>query len=401
LERLARDVASCMHGTAIMKHAVPPESWFEREDPVFEGMVREFEEFDEILQGVASEVDTFLQGVRDLARGLEALSEGVVGSLAKAGDRCISSDSYKLRQATYQIIRMDAPHSAISRLERNTDFNIVKPLESHLENNEKLRKEVEKRRRRLEELRCASQQMELCAERELDKEDPRYKLAEQEYETSRREFDEADRSIFEWLYILELHKGDILDSCLQTFKHLQYEFFTASAHALSGALPGRMVFRPMPELSPECLEAELESDPESNEMEQVLDGDVGFASRLVGRIAANEEAGGNAAPPAPIDMLSLSSLLAQGFEDSLARRALRLHQNDTQAALDWLIEPSGTLAEPGDADGSRNATARPRQRWLDKLRERREERLRQQADYVRDALPSPIGLGLSALHDSR
>lgn len=384
-----------------MEQTVPPESWFEREDPVFEGMVREFEDFDEMLQGIASEVDTFLQGVRDLAQGLEELSEGVVGSLAKAGDRCVSSDSYKLRQATYQIIRKDAPHSAISRLERNTDFNIVKPLESHLENNEKLKKEVEKRRRRLEELRCASQQMELCAERELDREDPRYKLAEQEYEFSRRQFDETDRSIFEWLYTLELHKGDILDSCLQTLKYLQYEFFTASAHALSGALPRRMVFRPMPELSPECLEAELESDPEGPELEPALDEHVGFASRLLGRIVADEEAGDHTAPPAPVDILSLSSLLAQGFEDSLARRALRLHQNDTQAALDWLIEGSDALAEPGDADGSRNATARPRQRWLEKLRQRREERLRQQADDARDGLPSPIGLGLSALQDSR
>jgi len=281
------------------------------------------------------------------------------------------------------------------------DFNIVKPLESHLENNEKLRKEVEKRRRRHEELRCASQQMEICVKQELDKEDPRYKMAELEYETSRKQFDEADRSIFEWLYTLELHKGDILDSCMQTLKHLQYEFFTASAHALSGALPKRMVFRPMPELSPECLEVELENDVESCEIEPALDEDVGFASRLVGRIVADEEAGGNGAPPVSVDMLSLSSLLAQGFEDSSARRALRLHQNDTQAALDWLIEGNGTSADPGDADGSRTTTARPRQRWLENLRRRREERARQQVDEARDSLPSPIGLGLSALHNCR
>ena len=38
-------------------------------------------------------------------------------------------------------------------------------------------------------------------------------------------------------------------------------------------------------------------------------------------------------PKIPVDPLSLSSLLSQGFDESDARRALRLHNNDTQAAM--------------------------------------------------------------------
>ena len=60
------------------------------------------------------------------------------------------------------------------------------------------------------------------------------------------------------LYVLEEYKGDILDSCLQTLKYLQYEFFATSAHSISGVLPARMEFRPMVEMTPEHLEAQVE-----------------------------------------------------------------------------------------------------------------------------------------------
>ena len=47
-----------------------------------------------------------------------------------------------------------------------------------------------------------------------------------------------------------------MDSCLQTLKYLQYEFFATSAHSISGVLPARMEFRPMVEMTPEHLEAQ-------------------------------------------------------------------------------------------------------------------------------------------------
>ena len=69
---------------------------------------------------------------------------------------------------------------------------------------------------------------------------------------------ETDKSVFEWLYILDEYKNDILDSTIQTIKYLQYEFFASSAHAISSVLPKRMEFRPMVEMTPEHLETQVD-----------------------------------------------------------------------------------------------------------------------------------------------
>merc|ERR1719245_1721963 len=75
-----------------------------------------------------------------------------------------------------------------------------------------------------------------------------------EFATSKKYFQQADRHCFEWLYALEEYRGDILDSFLQTLKHLQYEFFAASAHAFFGALPAQQDFRSMEEMAPDRLQ---------------------------------------------------------------------------------------------------------------------------------------------------
>lgn len=46
----------------------------------------------------------------------------------------------------------------------------------------------------------------------------------------------------------------------RTLKYLQYEFFATSAHSISGVLPVRMEFRPMVEMTPEHLEAQVADD---------------------------------------------------------------------------------------------------------------------------------------------
>ena len=169
-------------------------------------------------------------------------------------------------------------------------------------------------------------------------------------ESAKLAFHEVDKHIFEWLYILEEYKGDILDSCLQTLKYLQYEFFATSAHSISGVLPVRMEFRPMVEMTPEHLEAQVEMALQEAE-EQLNDGAASpnvvtdFSSRLIEKLAKdnkNKPAEGlNSAnddsPAVPVDPLSLSSLLSQGFDEGPARQALRKFQNNTQAALDFLI----------------------------------------------------------------
>merc|ERR1719324_1663758 len=53
------------------------------------------------------------------------LSDGVSSFLSTASDHQIASDSCKLKEATNQIARNDAPHSAIAKLRRDMMFNIV------------------------------------------------------------------------------------------------------------------------------------------------------------------------------------------------------------------------------------------------------------------------------------
>merc|ERR1712228_3409 len=168
--------------------------------------------------------------------------------------------------------------------------------------------------------------------------------AESEMEVSRKEFQKQDQHVFEWLYILEEYRGDILDSLLHTLSHLQYEFFSASAHAFSTVLPNNMEFRPMAEMIPDCLEAQVEI-----ELKEPDEFDGSFSGRFIERLARDSKC----AEPVVVDPLSLSSLMSQGFEDGQVRRALRLHQNNTQEALDWLIR-DGT--DDRRLPGSRTST---------------------------------------------
>ena len=176
------------------------------------------------------------------------------------------------------------------------------------------------------------------------------------------------------LYILEEYKGDILDSCLQTLKYLQYEFFATSAHSISGVLPVRMEFRPMVEMTPEHLEAQVEmalQEAEENPDEDVV---TDFSARLIEKLAKDNknkpgeglDSAAGEGPAVPVDPLSLSSLLSQGFEEGPARQALRKFKNDTQAALDFLI--GGGHAEEEQEEAVRMPTT---VRRVQRLKERR------------------------------
>lgn len=382
-------------------HEVEPRAaaskWYcnEQADPVFEGMVKEFGLFDEALQSIAEHVEAFMEGVRQLAEGLLSVADSIFADLSRSEDRFIASESCKLRAATNQIVRDDAPQSAIARLQRNIEFNAIKPIESHLANNEKLKKEFEKRRRRLQELRDAYNMVDECIRLELSTTDYRFEMAENELEISKREFEKQDRHVFEWLYILEMYRSDILDSLLQTLKFLQYDFFSMSAHALSGILPGKMEFLPMAEMIPECLEAKVEL-----ELKSTQDVEGGFSARLISRLARDSKA---ASPSEPVDALSLSSLLMQGFDEGPARRALRLHRNDTQAALDWLVEGGADeVPRVPSGDGSRAPNTREQIQSWEELRRQMRERLHRRERRERNeneivALPV-VGLGLSVIY---
>jgi len=319
-------------------------------DPVFEGIVKDFISFDVTLQDVSKKVDIFMRGIDTLAEGLASLAESTTVGLAAVDDPMIKADCYKMKEATNAITRGDAPHSAIAKLRRDMNFNVVNPLKCHIVNHKNMKGELDKRRRRLLEYNIAKRELEECTKKNLHQTDRRYLSAQSQMESAKLAFHEVDKHIFEWLYILEEYKGDILDSCLQTLKYLQYEFFATSAHSISGVLPVRMEFRPMVEMTPEHLEAQVEMALQEAE-EQLNDGAASpnvvtdFSSRLIEKLAKdnkNKPAEGlNSAnddsPAVPVDPLSLSSLLSQGFDEGPARQALRKFQNNTQAALDFLI----------------------------------------------------------------
>ncbi|CAE7469286.1 unnamed protein product [Symbiodinium pilosum] len=304
-------------------------------------MVAQFNEFDQSLQQVNSSLETFVQQAMKPGQGVQGLSDGLAEQLKLAQDRILVKEGCRLREAAQQIAREDAPHSAVARFNRNLEFNIATPLKDHLANHEKLRKQLEKREVCLAALKEALRQVELCDTHALQDADLRRKLAKSEFQASKETFERINRSVFEWLYTLEEHRDDILDSCLQTLKHLQYDFLASAAHAISDVLPERMAFRRMTEMMPECLEAHVQHELRSTQ-ECPEDGDESFSLRLVERLAREGKERPGAAPESapssqPVDPLSLSSLLSHGFEEGPARRALRQTGNDTQAAMELLL----------------------------------------------------------------
>merc|ERR1712224_425510 len=92
----------------------------------------------------------------------------------------------------------------------------------------------------------------------------------------------------------------------------------------------------MADMCPESLKEQVELELREAEDDIDLSIEQGFSARLIERLARDDVAMANVTAE-PVDVLSLSSLLMHGFEEGPARQALRLHSNDTQAALDWLV----------------------------------------------------------------
>ncbi|CAK9036223.1 unnamed protein product [Durusdinium trenchii] len=316
------------------------ERWLEsgQPDPVFLGMVEDFKAFDEVLQTWSEKLEIFVRGVQELSLGVQSLSEGLAEEL-KRQDRAFLSEGCRFREAAQEISRRDAPHSVIARFERNVEFNMSNPLKDHLDNHAKLRKDLEKRELCLTAVQDALKQVELCEE--LTEADLRKRLAKDEFRASKATFNKVNRSIFHWLYVLEEHRGDIIDSCLQTVKYLQYDFFSSAAHAVSHVLPQQMSFRPMTEMLPDSLQAQVQQELNLSETIEAQDVREIFVQRLLQRLVRENKdrpgAPATSTPAIQVDPLSLSSLLSHGFDEGPARRALRKTNNDTQAAMEWLL----------------------------------------------------------------
>eukprot|EP01071_Lankesteria_metandrocarpae_P008815 Lankesteria_metandrocarpae@DN505_c0_g1_i1.p1 len=223
----------------------------DNEDPVFDGITRDFLAMDASLSQINTAVTGFIEGVHEFCRGLIGLSDAVVLNLTKNTEQIIASDCCKFREAINSIARVDAPHSSVAKLMRDLDFNISTPLKQHLSHNKQLKVELNERKKRLVELQSAKS----AYDDYINNKNP-YKLHNQigpNYEAAQQKFAEADRRSFEWFMMLEEHKCDMWDSIVQTFKYLLYEFLASSAQGLMKLLPVRMEFRPMLEMTPSQL----------------------------------------------------------------------------------------------------------------------------------------------------
>lgn len=142
----------------------------------------------------------------------------------------------------------------------------------------------------------------------------------------------------------------------------------------------------MVEMTPEHLEAQVEAElQEGEDGEEVV---TDFSVRLIEKLAKDNknkpgeglDSSKNDVPALPVCPLSLSALLSQGFEEGPARRALRLHQNDTQGALDWLInggtEGSEAVKTAAVEDGVRMPTTIKRIQKLKAMRRAQQEKVR-------------------------
>jgi hypothetical protein len=328
------------------------------QDPVFEGVVRNFNRFNECLIDALSRINRLTDAIESIGADISALSDCFLDKYRSAvpDEALIVSDCYKFREATNQVGRVDAPHTAVAKYRRDLEYNVLGPLKSHLNNCRQIKGIIDVRNRKMIELSAA--------EKRGDREVVR---------SVQLDFDKVDRHLFDWLMILEEYRGDILDSLLQTMKYLEYEFFAQSAHAIANVLPKRMEFRPMVEMVPKQLEIQLGLDRVAEQetgasasdtiAESGASGYVGSGKRgisdysklLIRKIESSSSSSTGEAERNPssssvvVDILSLSSLLAQGFEEGPARKALRECNNDTQSALDLLLGNRDTPVDP-DAD---------------------------------------------------
>ena len=322
------------------------------QDPVFQGVVRNFNAFNECIEQLFGKINKLTVSLEAVATELSSVSTGVLDQYKKAvpEDHLIVSDCYKFREASNQIGREDAPHSSLAKYKRDLAYNVIGPLKNHLMNCRQIKNIIDLRNRKMMEVSAAVKRGELP----------------ETINHLREEFDQVDTHLFDWFMILEEYRGDILDSLLQTLKYLEYEFFASAAHAVAAVLPARMEFRPMVEMTPKQLELQLGIEKKaatelgeggSAPQVETAEGYVGSGMRGISdyskRLIEKMESPTSASSSVPVDILSLSSLLAQGFDEGPARKALRECNNDTQAALDMLLNNTGVQSpdRSGSPDG--------------------------------------------------
>jgi len=301
-------------------------------DPVFEGMVRSLNSFyaciDRLLErifGFSSMVEKFTAETEMLARKFYDEYANLMGPMEDPNDVSIVSDAYHAQSV---ILEKFSSHSfssssVLGRFKRDLNYNVLGPLRSHLQLFEDLRSLIGTRNRKL--IQLSSSMRDGCGN-SLDAET----LA-----LMKADFESIDSDLFEWMYIIDEYRGDICDSLLQTIKYLEYEFFSASAHAIAETLPERIEFRPLVEMTPKQLNLQRQVERDNSSVVHESFGQTSRLSDYSKKLMTKRDSPQSL--EAAVDPLSLGALMAQGFEEGACRRALRSANNDTQRALDLLI----------------------------------------------------------------
>jgi UBA/TS-N domain len=320
------------------------------EDPVFSGILRDFNAFDKSLNLLFTKCIDFENQLSDLSTSLETLSQTVEHQFLSSEDPLIKQDSIKYFQATNKITKTDAPHSVIAKFKRDLEFNVSVPLKSHLLNNKKIKQLSSARNDKLVYLTSIQKQFDSSS----DPKKPIPSDLQKKFEDALQDFVKVDEDLSDWLFISLEYKDDIFDSLLQTLKYLQYEFFASAAHEIASVLPPRMEFRPLVEMTPKQLESQIKLEREERKVleqerqaEEQEEGSsnaapiADYSAKVIDRMERSKLVNGEetVVSSVSVDPMSLSVLVAQGFNESDARKALKFCANDPQAALEFLINP--------------------------------------------------------------
>eukprot|EP00971_Amphidinium_carterae_P062605 1239339-Amphidinium_carterae.1 len=161
-------------------------------DEVFEQRIKAFCAFDLTMRAMKQRVNAFMTGMDHFAKALRMHSEGLCNGMY-TDDIFLASEGCKLKQAMNQISHNDAPHSHISKIQRDIDFNVVQPIQKHITNNFAIVRMLEQRRQKLVEMGLAKGLRHTPD-------------GQKQFETAVVAFHKLHAYIFEWFYVFEQHR---------------------------------------------------------------------------------------------------------------------------------------------------------------------------------------------------
>lgn len=180
-------------------------------------MMDSFDKFDETMAGIRTRVETFLGDLRKLNHDMWKVSEALEMCATSLAAGCqLKKSTQKLSAAIRSIIDLDDIYSVASKSKRDAEHNLLDPLVQHMENGERLRADVAARSKAYNKL---SHKLKSRAPVDISQETADC-LAH-------------DRRIFEWLWVIQEYRNDMIDSLIGTTAAIQTEYFVSASQALT------------------------------------------------------------------------------------------------------------------------------------------------------------------------